>query len=121
MAAQALATTEDLATTSAIMIFFQTMGGAIFVSAAQSSFSNSLLSSAVLRSDPSLVQTIFTTGATQLKYSLKAGKLAAVIAAYIGGLSTTFVMALVLVAVSLLVAPLSPWVNVKGKVPVGMA
>ncbi|KAK6432414.1 hypothetical protein LTR95_011418 [Oleoguttula sp. CCFEE 5521] len=121
MAAQALAPQEDLATTSAIMIFFQTMGGAIFVSAAQSSFSNSIISSVVLRKDAGLLFKALTLGATQLKGMLSTEEMSSVIAAYMDGLSTTFVMALVLAACSILVSPLSPWINVKGKVPVGMA
>ncbi|OQO06168.1 hypothetical protein B0A48_08756 [Cryoendolithus antarcticus] len=117
MAAQALAPQEDLATTSAIMIFFQTMGGAIFVSAAQSSFSNSIISSVVLRKDAGLSFKALTLGATQLKGMLSTEEMSSVIAAYMDGLSTTFVMALVLAACSILVSPLSPWINVKGKCP----
>nr|OQO31191.1 hypothetical protein B0A51_01570 [Rachicladosporium sp. CCFEE 5018] len=67
MAAQALAPQEDLATASAIMIFFQTMGGAIFVSAAQSRFSNSIMSSVILQKDAGLTSKALTLGATELK------------------------------------------------------
>ncbi|OQO04345.1 hypothetical protein B0A48_10956 [Cryoendolithus antarcticus] len=121
MAAQALAPQEDLATTSAIIIFFQTMGGAIFVSAAQSSFSNSIMSSVILQKDAGLMFKALTLGATELERILSTEEIQSVIAAYMDGLSTTFVMALVLAAFSILVSPLSPWVNVKEKVPVGMA
>jgi hypothetical protein len=43
MAGQALAKDEDIPTTTALLMFFQTMGGALGVSAAQAAFTNELV------------------------------------------------------------------------------
>ena len=43
MAAQALANPPDVSAATAILLFFQTMGGAFMVSSAQAAFTNTLV------------------------------------------------------------------------------
>ncbi|TGJ81906.1 hypothetical protein E0Z10_g6841 [Xylaria hypoxylon] len=65
--AQADADLQDLAATTAIVVFFQTLGGAFLVSAAQSAFVNQLITT-LPRTAPTVDPvTVVMTGVTQLR------------------------------------------------------
>ena len=96
---------------------FQTIGGAIWVSAGQSAYTNRLLQEVpVLVPDvsPALV---VATGATQLRTVFSAEQLPGIVLAYMDGLKLAFILAIASAGVTLPIALFAKWQNVKPKVP----
>lgn len=87
---QATAPPEDLSSITAIILFFQTVGGAFFVSAAQSAFVNQLLKSAPANIDPAK---IIGTGATMIRHVFPADQVEGVVIAYMAGIKTALIIA----------------------------
>ncbi|KAL4795544.1 major facilitator superfamily domain-containing protein [Aspergillus venezuelensis] len=115
MAGQAVVEVQDLAIISAVMLFFQCMGGAIFVQAGQAIFSNTLLKEVLKRLpdvDPGL---IIQTGATELGDVFEGRELGVVLDGYVVALQDCFLLAIVLGSIAVVVAGCSGWVNLKKK------
>lgn len=115
IAAQTALPLSDVPIGTAIMMFAQTLGGALMVSVGQNVFQNQLvknLASAV----PNLnAVTIIATGATQLKNAVPKEFLPQVILAYNNALTQTWYVAVALAAISGLGASVIQWKSVKGK------
>ena len=93
----------------------QTIGGAIFVSAGQSVFSNQFIKSLrqnVPGVDPAKAVTV---GATSLRSVYHGAQLEGVIASYAVGIQGAFALSIGLAGLATLVSLLVPWVSVKGK------
>lgn len=106
---QASAPPEDLAEVTAIILFFQTVGGAFMVSAAQSAFVNVLvrtLPSTAPTVDP---MTVVATGATELRSVFSADQVPGILLAYMRGLKITFAISLGATGLSLIIALFSRW------------
>ena len=94
----------DISSITAIMIFFQTIAGAIFVSSAQSLFTNRLVQ-VVPQYAPGLnPNVVVATGATQLRETFSAKDLPGVIKAYMAGLKDAYILAIALGGAAFLVA-----------------
>lgn len=90
--AQASVGPADISSITAIMIFFQTISGAIFVSIGQSLFTNKLIQTIPKYAptlDPALV---VSTGATELKKVFSSTDLPGVIRAYMSGLKDAYIL-----------------------------
>lgn len=101
--AQGTAVPADLSSVSAIVLFFQTVAGAIFISIAQVLFANKLLeevSANVKGVNPALV---VATGATQLRSAFKQ-ELPAILRSYMAGLHDAYALAIAVGAVSCVLA-----------------
>ncbi|KAK7532592.1 MFS multidrug transporter [Phyllosticta citricarpa] len=121
MAAQALSPPEDISSTTAQLLFFQTMGGAFMVSAAQSAFANELVST-IRRIAPQLNPAqVVATGATEIRVVFHGADLDAVLIAYMEGIRTALILCIALGGVATLVSPLVPWKSIKGKATLGAA
>jgi hypothetical protein len=125
MAVQTVLDISDVPTGTAVLIFLQTLGGALFVSVAQNVFSNKLISGIAQYApglDPKIVLTI---GATNIQTYLAANKpqyLPGVIQAYNDALIKAFTVATAMAALSIVGAVTVEWKSVKGKkVEMGMA
>jgi hypothetical protein len=98
-----------------VTLVFQTIGGSVFVAAAQSAFTNTLLSS--LKSNAPLVDSakVLATGATDIRTSFGGDEIAGTILSYLDGLHVVFGLAITLAGLSLIVALFAPWkrVNVR--------
>lgn len=92
MVGQAFAKPEDTASITAILLFFQTLGGTVFISAAQSTFSNQFI--AYLRSLPSAydVSQIITIGADDLHAHFTGAQLRDVLDGYMVGLRAAWIL-----------------------------
>jgi len=96
----------DISSITAIMIFFQTIAGAVFVSSAQSLFTNKLVQ-VVPKYAPGLdPKIVVATGATQLRATFSAKDLPGVIRAYMEGLKDAYILAIALGGMAFLVAVL---------------
>jgi hypothetical protein len=113
LAAQALAPPIDLAATTAMLLFFQTMGGAFMVSAAQSGFTNTLLRKLVEYAPGLDVARVLNTGAAELHVEFKGEELKAILASYTDGLQVVFAIVIALTGAATLAGLAMPWKSIK--------
>jgi hypothetical protein len=105
----------DVPIGTAIMMFTQTLGGALFISVGQNVFTNQLiknLASVVPDLDSKLVLTV---GATELKHAIPAQFLPGVLTAYNLALTQTFYVSVAAGALSIIGAAFVEWKSMKGK------
>ncbi|KAK5626610.1 hypothetical protein RRF57_002325 [Xylaria bambusicola] len=99
----------DLSSATAIMLCFQTLGGAFWVAASQAVLVNTLLlslPSAAPGVDPKLV---LATGAGQLRDVFTKAELSGILLAYLEGIRATFILSATVVAAAFVVAFFLPW------------
>lgn len=109
MANQAAVGPEDISSISAITLFFQILGGAFFISAAQSAFANKLITSLATTApnlDPRLVLSV---GATDLRKVFSAAQIPGILAAYMDGLKVAYALVVALVGISFVFALMPRW------------
>jgi hypothetical protein len=114
IAAQTVLTLDDIPIGSAIIVFFQTLGGALFISVGQNVFSNKLVEGIVARTSMNPA-TILQTGATALTKTFPADILPAILEAYNHAITTSFYAAVATAIVAFLGGLGMEWVSVKGK------
>ncbi|ELQ38029.1 major facilitator superfamily transporter [Pyricularia oryzae Y34] len=115
IAVQTVLDIEDVPMGTSVIVFVQSLGGAIFVSIAESIFVNKLvayLQTVFPGMDPKL---IFTAGATELRKSVPRDLLARVIRGYSDALTRTLLMSAVLAAASVFGSLAIEWRSVKGR------
>lgn len=116
---QSLVTPSDLSSITAQTLFFQTIGGAFFISAAQAAFTNTLLgrvTTSAPTADPMLV---IATGASELREVFNEEQIGGVVTAYMAGLKVSFAIAIATAGCCFLLAFAPKWDNLKGKVKPG--
>lgn len=100
---------------TSIIIFVQTLGGALFVSIGQNEFSNKLVQG-LAKYAPSLdPKIVLTAGATNLQTSVSKDVLPGVILAYNNALTHAFLVAAIMAALTMVGAAAIEWKSVKGK------
>jgi MFS family permease len=107
--AQATARPDELAEVTAIVLFFQIIGGSFFISAAQSSFVNILtrvLPFSAPDVDPAMV---ILTGATEIRTRFTGEQVPGILEAYMRGLNGVFAIAIAGTGVALLVSLAAKW------------
>lgn len=100
---------------TSVIIFLQTLGGALFVSVGQNIFSNKLvvgLKRYAPGIDPSIV---LRTGATSIQQTIDKADLPGVTLAYNNALTQTFLVAAVMAALTIVGSLSIEWKSVKGK------
>lgn len=116
MAVQTVLPIEDVPTGTSLVIFLQTLGGALFIAAAQNVFTNRLLhyvaAYAPSIGDPAQVLAV---GATSVHDAFSPDVLPAITLAFNDALVQTFVIFAALAALSILGAVAVEWRSVKGK------
>lgn len=121
IATQVVLSTKDVAVGTAIVMFSQTLGGALFASVAQNIFSNRLVTGvvkAVPGIDPSIVLHV---GATELRKAIPPQFIDGVQEAYNTALTNTWYVSVALSAISIVGAMGMEWKSVKGKQLTAMA
>ena len=116
IAVQTVLPTKDIPIGTAIAMFTQTLGGALFISVAQNVFTNSLLNNILATAVPGMdVSKILATGATELRTQIDPQFLPIVQQAYNGAVVNAFYVATACAALSLFGAVAFEWKSVKGK------
>ncbi len=122
MAVQTVLDMADVPTGTAVIIFLQTLGGALFVSIAENIFTNKLVEYVLADApgvDPAL---ILSTGATSIQSTIPADLLPGVTLAYSDALTKTFIVCVAAASASIIGSAFVEWKSVKGKnVEMGMA
>jgi len=116
VAVQACLEGPDIAIGTAIMMFTQTLGGALFIAVAQNVFQNQLVSNiAAVHMEGLKSVSVLTTGATELKNVFPEEFLPAILTAYNNALTQTFYVATATACISIIGALCIEWKSVKGK------
>ncbi|KAL2269654.1 hypothetical protein VTJ83DRAFT_1838 [Remersonia thermophila] len=106
---QATAAAEDISSVTAIILFFQTVGGAFWVSAAQSAFVNRMLSR-VLTSAPGVDPlALLSTGATQIRDVFPADLVPGILVAYMAGIKLAMALAVAAAGAACAVGMFGHW------------
>ena len=100
---QATAPASDLPEVTAILLFFQTVGGAFMVSAAQSAFVNVLIKTLLTTAPGINPAVVVLTGATDLRQAFSPDVLPRILEAYMHGLKIVFAIGLAATGVALVV------------------
>lgn len=106
---QASVDAQDMSSIQSIMLFFQSIGGSLFLTAAQSIFTNRLSTEIFIQApgaDPSLV---IRTGASQLASVFPPNLLPGIVEAYVQGIKGVFILIIATASLTLPIALLSPW------------
>ncbi|KAK2680358.1 Tetracycline resistance protein TetA/multidrug resistance protein MdtG [Fusarium oxysporum f. sp. vasinfectum] len=116
VAAQAVLPLKDVSIGTAMVMFVQMLGGALFVSVAQNLFTNQLVKNLMALGIPNLhPEVIVHAGATSLRSMIDPEALPQVLTAYNAALVKTFELALIMSCLSILGALGIKWKSVKGK------
>ncbi|KAK0730294.1 putative efflux pump antibiotic resistance protein [Lasiosphaeris hirsuta] len=107
--AQAGASNEDISSATACLTFFQILGGAFSISAAQSGFVNRLLASLAVHAPTVPPLLVIGTGAADLRAVFPPDVLPGVILAYMDGLRTSFAISIGMAGLSFLLGFFLPW------------
>jgi len=97
----------------------QTIGGALFVSAAQAAFVNTLISQLLVHApgvDPAIV---LAAGATGLRDTFTEAQLPGLLVSYMAALRVAYTISIGTGGAATVVALFSPWTSIKGKVTMG--
>jgi hypothetical protein len=106
---------EDVPSGTAIVLFGQTLGGAIFVSVAQNVFQNQLLHNLAHYAPDEDAAKLMAVGATMLRTIVSGEALHRVLIAYNAAIMQTFYVAVAMGALSLVGPIFVEWLSVKGK------
>lgn len=105
---------SDIPTGTALIMFLQTLGGAIFVSAGQSLFQNNLSQGLILAIGAEDAATAINGGVTALRVTIAADLLPAVLNVYNKALTETWYVSVALASLSIIGAVAIEWKSVKG-------
>ena len=115
IAAQTVLKLEDVPTGTAVIVFFQTLGGALFISVGQNVFSNKLVEG-IAKSLPNIdPATVLNAGATSLKSAFPPDMHPAIIKAYNHALVECFYPSVAMAVIGVIASFGVEWASVKGK------
>ena len=115
--AQGIVEPTDLSSATAMLLFFQTLAGAIFISVAQGIFSNELVR-AVAQNAPSVdAAKVLLVGATDIRNAYSPEIVPAIIQSFMDALRNTYILAIAcagLSAVTAFIVAAIDWRTLKG-------
>ncbi|KAI6782766.1 drug:H+ antiporter-2 [Emericellopsis cladophorae] len=109
IAVQGNAEPRDLASATGMLLFFQGLGGAYFVSGAQAAFLNQMVAHVVSRVPDIDRATLILTGATEIRHRFPVELQGDVIDGYMAGLKVVFAMCIAATGVATLVGLGTRW------------
>ncbi|KAL8364862.1 hypothetical protein RB595_003913 [Gaeumannomyces hyphopodioides] len=115
MAVQTVLPIEDVPVGTSVVVFLQTLGGALFVSIGHNVFTNRLVENLSVIFPGVDVAAVLKSGATGLTTSLSPEMVPVVLAAYSAALTKVFLVAAALSAISIIGSAFIEWESVKGK------
>ncbi|KAI9842020.1 MAG: hypothetical protein M1837_007516 [Sclerophora amabilis] len=104
IASQAFSDPADIPLVTAIVLFFQTIGGALFISGAQSIFANRMLQTLPINSPGIEPARILAVGASELRESFSPAQIPGILESYMTGIRGGWALGIALTAVSVLVS-----------------
>ncbi|KAL3253505.1 hypothetical protein ABHI18_009448 [Aspergillus niger] len=114
LAMQASLPSEDVPVGTALMIFYQTLGGAVFLIVAQNVFQHELVKRLTGRNTPGVdASSVAAAGATEVRNLVPPKYLGEALEAYNGAVVRTFYISVALAAVAVLATFVPEWKSVK--------
>jgi hypothetical protein len=113
IAAQALMPDEDISSATAMILFAQTLGGSLAISAAQSIFTNEMIKSLAVNAPSVSPLKVIFTGATELRKTFPSQELPGILRAYMDGLKKAYILGIAMGAMTLVTAFLNKWHDLK--------
>ncbi|CAK7225441.1 hypothetical protein SBRCBS47491_005891 [Sporothrix bragantina] len=107
--AQSSTTADDMAATTAIVLCFQTVGGAFYDSAAQSAFVNTIIKTLATSAPDLNPEVVINTGNTQLRTVFAGPNLMGVLEAYSRGIQLAFALSIVGAGTATVIGLASNW------------
>lgn len=95
---------EDISSATAMILFAQTLGGSLAISAAQSAFANALIKSLAIHAPDVEPILVVLTGATDLRKVFSAEEMPGIIKSYMEGLKSAFVIGIAMARMMLFIA-----------------
>lgn len=114
---QALSEPGDITTSTALMLFAQTIGGALFVGAAEAAYANTLIKKLRIYVPSVSPLSVISIGATQIRSSFPADVIPGIIKAEMDGVHVVFALAIAAAGIGMLFTIGAKWVNLQGKTP----
>jgi len=111
--AQSIVRPSDLSSVSAMILFFQTVGGAIWISAGQAGWANKMLKEIVVRVPDVNPGLIIATGASELRTVFTPEQLPGILDTYMEGLRVPFAIAIACACVTVILSFAPRWENIK--------
>ncbi|KAI1338664.1 putative efflux pump [Xylariaceae sp. FL0016] len=115
MAVQCVLPMKDVPVGTAVIVFVQTLGGALFVSVGQNVFTNELVKQLVANLPGVDTSGVLSSGATALQGSVSPEQLPAVLLSYNNALTTAFTVGMGLAVTTIVGSLCIEWKSVKGK------
>ncbi|KAJ7123207.1 MFS transporter [Mycena epipterygia] len=115
IAVQTVLSLEDIPTGTSLIMFMQTLGGALFVSVGQNVFTNKLAAGLASQVPGVNSEIVLSAGATSLRNSIDAQYLPAVLSVYNQALVSAWYVSVAMACLSLVGALAMEWKSVKGK------
>ncbi|KAJ7620460.1 major facilitator superfamily domain-containing protein [Roridomyces roridus] len=115
IATQVVLEAEDIPIGTSIILFAQTLGGALFVSIGQNVFTNRLVRELVKNVPGVDPQVVLDVGATDLKNAIDPQFIGAVLESYNNAVVSTFYVSVAMACISLIGSLAIEWKSVKGK------
>nr|XP_036575993.1 efflux pump antibiotic resistance [Colletotrichum truncatum]KAF6782664.1 efflux pump antibiotic resistance [Colletotrichum truncatum] len=115
MAVQVVLDPADLPTGTAIIVFMQTIGGAIFVAVGQMAFTNNLLEGIVQYVPDMDPHIIMASGVTAIRQTIAPELLPGITHAYNSGLAKTFLISAITASATIIGSLCVEWKSIKGK------
>ncbi|KAI9367709.1 MFS general substrate transporter [Aspergillus egyptiacus] len=112
---QAVLPLQDVPTGTAVMVFSQTLGGALFVSVGQNVFHNQLIKHLISEVPGIDAHAVVGAGATMIRQAVPEAALPAVLKAYNDAIVETFYVGVAMAVLALIGSLPIQWVSVKGK------
>ncbi|KAM3516796.1 hypothetical protein NHJ13051_009571 [Beauveria bassiana] len=114
---QAFSAPEDIAATTAIVLFFQMMGGTVFVSGAQAVFANRLVQTLGGHAIGVAPDKVLSIGVSELRKEFSGETLAQVLDSYMVGIKDTFLFGTVVAACAFLASWIAPIKSITKRAP----
>ncbi|KAI1817360.1 MFS gliotoxin efflux transporter glia [Poronia punctata] len=113
-AAQAFSPPSDIATVTTVILFFQLVSGAIWVSVSQAILNNRLIASLAASAPHISAQEVFRVGATDITKIFHGADLDHVVDAYLTGLKSAWALSIVLGGITFISGFFAEWKNLRG-------
>ena len=118
---QASVKPSDLSSVSAVILFFQTVGGAVWISAAQAGWANEMLKEIAKRVPDVNPGLVVATGATELRKVFTPEQLPGILDSYMIGLRVTFAITIAAACVTVLLSFAPRWEKIRVDLSAGAA
>lgn len=115
VAVQTVLDIKDVPVGASLIVFIQSIGGAMFVAVGQTVLTNELVKQLAVNAPSVHAETLLATGATRLENAFSGDTLTAVILSYNDALSRVFIVCAGMAAFTIIGCVFVEWKSVKGK------